>query len=87
LSSEKVSRAIFQSNWIRSNKKYKTAVKLMMENSKKSIEISAFHGLLDINLGTFQQILNGAYSLYAVFKKINVVYFKNCHEIKLSGNV
>jgi 7tm Odorant receptor len=70
LASEQLSQSLFHSNWIKESKKFKAAMKLFMENSKKPLKISAF-GMFHINLENFLRIINSAYSLYAVLKKIN----------------
>jgi diketogulonate reductase-like aldo/keto reductase len=70
LASEKLSMTLFHSNWTKESKKFKTAMKLFMENSKKPMKISAF-GVFNINLENFLRIINSAYSLYAVLKQMN----------------
>lgn len=70
LSSEKLSSSLFYSNWMKESKKFKIAMKLFMENSKKPLKISAF-GVFDINLEKFLCIINLAYSLYVLLKEKN----------------
>jgi 7tm Odorant receptor len=70
LASEQLSMSLFHSNWTNESKKFKTAMKLLVENSKKPLRISAF-GVFNMNLENFLRITNSAYSLYAVLKKIN----------------
>jgi odorant receptor len=66
--SEKISMSMFHSDWSTTTKSFKTAMKIFMENNKKSTWIRAF-GYIKIDLTTFISICNFAYSLYAVFKK------------------
>lgn len=61
---------LFHSKWINADDKFKKAMKLFMENNKKLTEILAF-GLVKVNLGTFTSICNFAYTLYAVFQRLN----------------
>lgn len=65
-----LSTSLFHSNWIESSKKHRTAMKIFLENSKKPIKITSV-GLLDVDFKTFASICNAAYSLYAVFEKVN----------------
>lgn len=62
---------LFHSNWMANDKGYKTAVKIFLENAKRSIQITAI-GLVEVNLETFKAVCNFAYSLYALFKKVNL---------------
>jgi hypothetical protein len=71
LASQKPSSALFYSNWIKSNQKYKKSMKIFLENLKNPIKVIAVDGLVNIDFGTFRKICNSAYSLYALFKKIN----------------
>jgi odorant receptor len=70
IASEKLSTALFHSNWIEKSMKHKKAMIIFLENSKKPIKITAF-GMVHIDFGTFSNICNSAYSLYAVLKKVN----------------
>jgi 7tm Odorant receptor len=70
LASERLSASLFHSNWTNESKKFKTAMKLFMENSKKPLKIAAF-GVFHVNLDIFLRIMNSVYSLYAVLKEIN----------------
>jgi odorant receptor len=70
VSSSKLSTALFHSNWINGNKKFKSIAKIFMENTKKEIKVSAFN-VFEVNLVTFTSIGNSAYSLYAILKRIN----------------
>lgn len=63
--------SLFHANWMASDKHYRTAVKIFLENAKRSTLVTAV-GLVDVNLETFKTIGNFAYSLYALFKKVNV---------------
>jgi odorant receptor len=51
------------------DKRFKTAVKIFMENSKKCLKVRAVN-LFIMNYESFISICNFAYSLYAVFKKV-----------------
>lgn len=62
--------SMFHSNWRAGNNRYKTAAKIFLENAKRSTQVTAV-GLVHINLETFKTIVNFAYSLYAVFNKVN----------------
>lgn len=68
--SEKIGESLFHSNWIQGDRKYRTAVKIFLENTKKPIIVSAL-SVLNMDFGTFTTICNSAYSLYALFKKVN----------------
>ncbi|CAO1329041.1 unnamed protein product [Diamesa serratosioi] len=69
ISSQHLSMDLFHSDWINKSYKFKIAMKLFMENSKKPIKITAF-GIFEVNLATFTSICNSAFSLYAVFKNV-----------------
>lgn len=69
VASSKISTSLFHhSKWLNGNKHYKAAVKIFLENAKKSIKIQAF-SLVSIDFTTFTRICNSAYSLYALFSK------------------
>jgi odorant receptor len=70
VASLKLSAAFFHSSWIDKSLSYKNSMLVLMENMKQDIRISTF-GLFHVNLETFTGILNSAYSLFAVLKKIN----------------
>lgn len=67
-SSDKISLALFHSNWYKQSKKFKVAMKMLMENTKRSIVINAGRGLFPVNLNSFLSIINSAYSMYAVLQ-------------------
>lgn len=69
--SKKIQTSVFHSAWVGSSREYASAVKIFMENSKKSSEISTTYGLFAIDFGTFTRICNSAYSLFALFQKVN----------------
>lgn len=71
LNSEKLSTILFHSGWIEKSSNHKRSVMIMMENARKPIRVTAM-GFESINIGTFTNILNSAYSLYALFKKENL---------------
>jgi odorant receptor len=68
--SSKLSDGLFSSDWIKGDKELKTAVTIMMENTKKELKMTAF-GYFGVDLGTFTTIINSAFSYYAVLKQIN----------------
>jgi odorant receptor len=70
VASQKLSASLFHSNWIKTDRKFKTQMKIFLEISKKPIKVLAF-GFVSIDYTTFNSILNSAYSLYALVKKIN----------------
>jgi 7tm Odorant receptor len=70
IASSRFSTALFHSDWTRGSKKLKQAMKMFMENTKKDLKISAF-GLFNSDLATFTSVLNFAYSLFAVLKRMN----------------
>lgn len=71
LASEKISTSLFHSKWIDEDKQFKSSVKIFLENLKKPIIISALNGFIAIDYDTLTTICNCAYSLYALFKKVN----------------
>lgn len=70
IATRKLSTNLFHSEWIYRGKPFKKAMKIVMENLKREIKFSAF-GLIKVNLGTFTTVCNFAYSLYAVFQRVN----------------
>jgi 7tm Odorant receptor len=70
LRSMEISTALFHSDWICEDKTYRDSVKIIMERSKNPIKLHAI-GSFDIDLETFMRICNSAYSLYAVFNRVN----------------
>lgn len=69
--SEKVSTALFHSDWIGKDKKFRSAMKIVMENCQKPLKLCAW-GFVFIDVEMFSAICNTTYTLYAVFKKINL---------------
>ncbi|KAG5683122.1 hypothetical protein PVAND_012422 [Polypedilum vanderplanki] len=67
---DKISYSAFYSDWILEDLKYRKDFKFFMQNTTRKIKLSAF-GLYDINFQTFGKVLNMAYSLYAVFRRIH----------------
>jgi hypothetical protein len=67
---DKISQAIFHSEWMFEDQKYRNNMKIFVENAKRPYTMTAF-GIYDINLITFGRILNSAYSLFAVFNRVN----------------
>lgn len=70
VASEKLSSSLMHSQWLDQSESFKANVKILMEYMKKPIKLSAV-GVFDVNLENFMKICNSAYSLFAVFKKIN----------------
>ncbi|CAO1433671.1 unnamed protein product [Diamesa serratosioi] len=70
ISSEQLSTSLFSSNWIPECKEYLIAMKMFMENVKKPLEIKALQ-FVPVELGTFAKICNSAFSLFAVFQRVN----------------
>ncbi|CRK95359.1 CLUMA_CG008901, isoform A [Clunio marinus] len=69
LTSDKISTTLFHSKWVDGDQKYKKAVTIFMENTKRSIKISAF-GFVFVDIETLTTICNTTYSLYALVSKI-----------------
>jgi cation transporter-like permease len=70
IASSRLSTALFHSDWSKATKKTKQMMKMFMINTKKDLKISAF-GLFNSDLATFTSVLNFAYSLFAVLKRMN----------------
>jgi odorant receptor len=70
VASSKLSAAVFHSNWIKKTQRYKNSMLILMENLKKDMKINAF-GVFDVSLDNFLKIVNSAYSLFALLKKLN----------------
>lgn len=64
---EKLNTSLYSSGWIQRDQKFKNAMKIMMENCKKPVKISAFR-VFNVDLETFKRIGNTAFSLYTVLK-------------------
>jgi 7tm Odorant receptor len=69
LAIKKLPESLFHSNWTDESKEFKKTMVIFMENTKKSIKVSAF-GVFELSLENFLKIINSAYSLYAVFKTL-----------------
>jgi odorant receptor len=66
--SDKLSAQLFHSHWMIKNKKFKSAIKIFMENTKKPILVRTALGVFKIDLATFLWICNSAYSVFNVLK-------------------
>lgn len=66
----KLSKSLFHSQWIDQGFKFKKAMKIVMENLKHPTEVLLF-GVIKVNLNSFTSVCNFAYSLYAVFQRVN----------------
>lgn len=69
VTSSELSTAFFHSNWINESESFKKLSKMFFENAKSDMKITAL-GVFDVNLTTFNSILNSAYSLFAVLKRV-----------------
>jgi hypothetical protein len=69
VASGKLSASIFHSNWMNQSKKFRSAAKIFMENTKKPMKVSMLQGMVTIDFAMFLGICNFAYTLLAVFKK------------------
>jgi hypothetical protein len=67
--SEKLSASLFYSDWMNQSKKYRSSVRIFMENLKKPMKVAMLYGLVTIDFAMFMAIGNFAYTLFAVFKK------------------
>lgn len=70
IASSKLSTAFFHSDWIDESKSFKNLAKIFMESSSRDLKVSTYE-FFDANLLSFGKIVNAAYSLFAVFKKLN----------------
>lgn len=70
VASEKLSTSLFHCQWHEQSEKFKTSMKIFMEDGKNPVKISAYK-VFDLSLETFMKIINFAYSLYAVLKRVN----------------
>ncbi|CRK88696.1 CLUMA_CG002372, isoform A [Clunio marinus] len=70
LASQKLSTSLFHSDWIQEDKNFKTALKMVLENTKNPIKIAAAQGVFPVSLVTFLRIINSAFSVYAVLQSI-----------------
>jgi hypothetical protein len=68
--SEKLSTALFHSNWYKGDKNSRGLVKMFMEFAKKPIQIQAM-GIFVVNVENFMTICKSAYSLFAVCQKVD----------------
>lgn len=69
-SSEKLIDAIGNSSWYNTDIKSRKAIITFMENLKNPMKIN-YHGLFDVNLESFANIMNSAYSMYCILKELN----------------
>jgi hypothetical protein len=65
--SEKLSTAMFHSNWYSGDREFKNLAITFMEFTKQPIKFKAL-GVFEINIENFVAICNSAYSLFAVFQ-------------------
>lgn len=70
LAYDRISDALFHSEWMYEDMESKKIISFIMEHSKEPIKIVAF-GIVKIDLANFGTICNSAYSLFSVFKKTN----------------
>ncbi|CRK88697.1 CLUMA_CG002373, isoform A [Clunio marinus] len=70
LASQKFSTTLFHIDWIEEDKNFKSAMKMVLENTKTPIKIAAAQGVFPVNLWTFLRIINSAFSVYAVLQSM-----------------
>jgi hypothetical protein len=68
--SKEIQTSIFHLEWHTQNKEYRQLIKLFMQSTNNVIKMSSA-GIFDVSLETFKKICESAFSLYAVFKRIN----------------
>jgi len=68
--STKLSTSLFHTEWTQENRQFRTTLIIFMENAKKPLKLMAL-GIFEINLMNFRSICNFAYSLFAVFERVN----------------
>lgn len=71
ISSENVLYAAANCNWFDCEIKTRKSLIMLMGNLTKPLKFH-FHGLLDLNLYTFTNIMQSAYSLLAVLRRVNM---------------
>lgn len=69
--SNNLSNSLFHAEWLQTSKRFKTAMKLFMENTKRQVIISAADGFFFVNLAGFLKICNLAYSVFALLQRKN----------------
>jgi hypothetical protein len=69
LVSQKFSKSLFHSDWIKTNIRIKKSVKILMENFKKDLKIEVF-GIYTLNLSSFTAIMNSAYSYLMLLRRL-----------------
>lgn len=65
----KLGTSLYASAWVSANRNFTNSIKVVMENFKGAVKISAF-GVVHVDLQTFGRIINSAFSLYAVLKSL-----------------
>ncbi|CAG9802331.1 unnamed protein product [Chironomus riparius] len=70
LAYERISDALFHSEWMYEDKESRKIISFIIEHSKEPMKIVAF-GIVKIDLANFGTICNSAYSLFSVFKRTN----------------
>lgn len=63
-----LSASLFHSDWFTESKKFKTAMKMFMENTKSRLTVTAADGFFHVNLAGFLSICNLAYSIFALLQ-------------------
>jgi 7tm Odorant receptor len=71
VSSNKLSSSLFHSDWNSEGRKFKTPMKLFMENTRQPIKFATAFGVFKVDLVTFLWICNAAYSMYSVLRSMN----------------
>jgi hypothetical protein len=71
VASEKLSMNLFHLNWMGESKMFKKNMQIFMQNSRKPMRIVVLK-IFHLSLESFVAILNSAYSLFAVLRKLNM---------------
>lgn len=71
VASEKLSMSLFHTEWTKESREFKKSMKIFMENAKKPMKIFVLK-IFELNLENFVKIINSAYSLFAVLRKIDI---------------
>lgn len=67
--SEKICTAIYRTDWVHKDIKFKSSTKIVMANGQEPLKICSW-GFVNVDIELFNSICNATYSLYALFKKI-----------------
>jgi hypothetical protein len=70
VASEKLSMTLFHTEWTIESERLKKSMKIFMENAKNPMKIFVLK-IFELNLENFVKIINSAYSLFAVLRKLD----------------